>query len=199
MRHFAEADPSCFCFCLMRVDLNMISLLQQVSVGTWTTRLYFSDKLHVCCLWWHGSIRKCGGACERALGLSAGHGIRATWRRLGVHERLICPLYCSLIPSDPPFPFRHSSFAALPLPGAVKNSINVPGIGYKIPDLQATAYGEPPSTTPCCAGNSCLSFAVRLLRVVDGTEAACLKGSYPATPVHLKETHYVSFTIPQSI
>ncbi|ORY42131.1 hypothetical protein BCR35DRAFT_311286 [Leucosporidium creatinivorum] len=59
---------------------------------------------------------------------------------------LLCPL--------PVYDFVAS--ATLPLPSLVQNSVNVPGIGYKIPDLEATAY-------------------VRLLRVTDGSEAVCLK------------------------
>lgn len=47
-------------------------------------------------------------------------------------------------------------FAAIPLPAGVTADIDIPAIGFVIPDLEATAF-------------------VRLIKVSDGTEAACLK------------------------
>lgn len=46
--------------------------------------------------------------------------------------------------------------ATIPLPASITDDIKIPGIGFVIPDLEATAY-------------------VRLISVADGTEEACLK------------------------
>ncbi|GAA5880578.1 hypothetical protein JCM16303_005437 [Sporobolomyces ruberrimus] len=77
------------------------------------------------------------------------YGINAVNTTLNLCELLsgvLCPL--------PQYDFVGS--ATIPLPNSVTDSINIPGIGFLIPDLQATAF-------------------VRLLRVGDNSEAACLR------------------------
>ncbi|GAA6012902.1 hypothetical protein JCM11491_006219 [Sporobolomyces phaffii] len=77
------------------------------------------------------------------------YGINAVNTTLNLCELLsgvLCPL--------PQYDFVGS--ATIPLPNSVTDSINIPGIGFYIPDLQATAF-------------------VRLLRVSDNSEAACLR------------------------
>ncbi|GAA5891033.1 hypothetical protein JCM5296_007357 [Sporobolomyces johnsonii] len=66
----------------------------------------------------------------------------------------LCQLLSGVLCPLPQYDFIGS--ATLPLPASVTGKIKIPGIGYKIPDLEATAY-------------------VRLLRVSDNSEAACLR------------------------
>ncbi|GAA5964979.1 hypothetical protein JCM3765_004814 [Sporobolomyces pararoseus] len=66
----------------------------------------------------------------------------------------LCDLLSGVLCPLPQYDFVGS--ATIPLPNSVTDSINIPGIGFIIPDLQATAF-------------------VRLLRVGDNSEAACLR------------------------
>ncbi|KPV77691.1 uncharacterized protein RHOBADRAFT_41687 [Rhodotorula graminis WP1] len=66
----------------------------------------------------------------------------------------LCSLLGGILCPLPTYDFVGS--ATLPLPAEVGDSIDIPGIGYWIPDLEATA-------------------TVRLLRVEDNSEAACLR------------------------
>ncbi|GAA6063378.1 hypothetical protein JCM10212_000317 [Sporobolomyces blumeae] len=66
----------------------------------------------------------------------------------------LCDLLSGLLCPLPQYHFVGS--ATIPLPSSVTGNINIPTIGFYIPDLEATAY-------------------VRLLRVQDGSEAACLR------------------------
>ncbi|GAA5890628.1 hypothetical protein JCM8208_004941 [Rhodotorula glutinis] len=66
----------------------------------------------------------------------------------------LCTLLGGILCPLPTYDFVGS--ATLPLPAEVGDSIDIPGIGYWIPDLEATA-------------------TVRLLRVEDNSEAACLR------------------------
>lgn len=62
------------------------------------------------------------------------YGISAVNTTLNLCELLngvLCPL--------PQYDFVGS--ATIPLPAAVTDSINIPGIGFLIPDLEATAFG----------------------------------------------------------
>ncbi|KAM0752866.1 hypothetical protein T439DRAFT_184535 [Meredithblackwellia eburnea MCA 4105] len=77
------------------------------------------------------------------------YGINAVNESISLCDTLsgiLCPL--------PTYDFVGS--ATIPLPLSVASKINIPSIGYIIPDLEATAY-------------------VRLISVSDGQEAACLK------------------------
>lgn len=66
----------------------------------------------------------------------------------------LCDLLSGVLCPLPQYDFVGS--ATIPLPNSVTDSIDIPGIGFVIPDLQATAF-------------------VRLLRVGDNSEAACLR------------------------
>ncbi|TNY19179.1 hypothetical protein DMC30DRAFT_418137 [Rhodotorula diobovata] len=66
----------------------------------------------------------------------------------------LCSLLGGILCPLPTYDFVGS--ATLPLPAEVGDSIDIPSVGYWIPDLQATA-------------------TVRLLRVEDDSEAACLR------------------------
>ncbi|GAA5953151.1 hypothetical protein JCM21900_006122 [Sporobolomyces salmonicolor] len=74
------------------------------------------------------------------------HAVNTSINLCEVLSGVLCPL--------PQYDFVGS--ATLPLPSSVTGKIKIPGIGYYIPDLEATAY-------------------VRLLRVTDNSEAACLR------------------------
>ncbi|GAA5907949.1 hypothetical protein JCM6882_001536 [Rhodosporidiobolus microsporus] len=66
----------------------------------------------------------------------------------------LCDLLGGVLCPLPQYDFVGS--ATIPLPSIVAGKVDIPGIGYVIPDLEATAY-------------------VRLLRVEDNSEAACLR------------------------
>ncbi|GAA6043664.1 hypothetical protein JCM8097_008595 [Rhodosporidiobolus ruineniae] len=66
----------------------------------------------------------------------------------------LCDLLGGVLCPLPQYDFVGS--ATIPLPSIVAGKVNIPGAGYWIPDLEATAY-------------------VRLLRVEDNSEAACLR------------------------
>ncbi|GAA5824585.1 hypothetical protein JCM11251_000485 [Rhodosporidiobolus azoricus] len=66
----------------------------------------------------------------------------------------LCDLLGGVLCPLPQYDFVGS--ATIPLPSIVAGKVNIPGIGYVIPDLEATAY-------------------VRLLRTEDNSEAACLR------------------------
>ncbi|GAA5992315.1 hypothetical protein JCM10908_000421 [Rhodotorula pacifica] len=74
------------------------------------------------------------------------HAINTTVELCDLLGGILCPL--------PQYDFVGS--ATIPLPESIGRDINIPGIGYWIPDLEATA-------------------TVRLVRVSDGSEAACLR------------------------
>ncbi|GAA5848902.1 hypothetical protein JCM3766R1_000672 [Sporobolomyces carnicolor] len=78
-----------------------------------------------------------------AYGINA---VNATLNLCDLLSGVLCPL--------PQYDFVGS--ATIPLPNSVTDSIDIPGIGFLIPDLEATAF-------------------VRLLRVGDNSEAACLR------------------------
>lgn len=98
------------------------------------------------------------------------HAINTTIELCSLLGGILCPL--------PQYDFVGS--ATIPLPASVGEDIDIPGIGYWIPDLEATATGQSYS-------NSVIEFgvekkltiskplAVRLLRVSDNSEAACLR------------------------
>ncbi|BGP17027.1 hypothetical protein JCM10213_000337 [Rhodosporidiobolus nylandii] len=66
----------------------------------------------------------------------------------------LCDLLGGVLCPLPQYDFVGS--ATIPLPSIVAGRVDIPAIGYKIPNLEATAY-------------------VRLLRVEDNSEAACLR------------------------
>ncbi|GAA6009180.1 hypothetical protein JCM10207_004296 [Rhodosporidiobolus poonsookiae] len=66
----------------------------------------------------------------------------------------LCDLLGGVLCPLPQYNFVGS--ATIPLPSLLEGKIDIPGIGWVIPDLEATAY-------------------VRLLRVQDNSEAACLR------------------------
>lgn len=52
----------------------------------------------------------------------------------------LCDLLSGVLCPLPQYDFVGS--ATIPLPNSVTDSINIPGIGFIIPDLQATAFGK---------------------------------------------------------
>lgn len=98
------------------------------------------------------------------------HAINTTIQLCDILGGVLCPL--------PEYDFVGS--ATIPLPASLAGNIDIPGAAYWIPDLEATAYGAcdegPPFPRPTSVwANSASRRAVRLLRVADGSEAACLR------------------------